>query len=106
MLVNIFWHVSCNSEASLDDLIDEYGLEAMFDALYYACENGAEMLQDQTDYFTERLYEDEIGYYFHRMTGVEGYPALIAGTMNVSELARVCGLSRPTVYKYLNIIAH
>ena len=29
------------------------------------------------------------------------YPALMAGTMNVSELARVCGLSRPTVYKYL-----
>ena len=31
------------------------------------------------------------------------YPALMAGTMNVSELARVCGLSRPTVYKYLNL---
>ena len=57
----------------MDNLIDEYGLEAMFDAQYYACENGAKMLQDQTDYFTERLYEDEIGYYFHRMTGVEGY---------------------------------
>ena len=32
------------------------------------------------------------------------YPALMAGTMNVSELARVCGLSRPTVYKYLRLI--
>jgi len=32
------------------------------------------------------------------------YPALMAGTMNVSELARVCGLSRPTVYKYLRMI--
>ena len=32
------------------------------------------------------------------------YPALIAGTMNVSELARVCGLSRPTIYKYLNLL--
>ena len=32
------------------------------------------------------------------------YPALVAGTMNVSELARVCGLSRPTVYKYLKLI--
>lgn len=32
------------------------------------------------------------------------YPALIAGTMNVSELARVCGLSRPTVYKYLKLL--
>ena len=32
------------------------------------------------------------------------YPALIAGTMNISELARVCGLSRPTVYKYLKLV--
>ena len=32
------------------------------------------------------------------------YPALLAGTMNVSELARVCGLSRPTVYKYLKLL--
>ena len=32
------------------------------------------------------------------------YPAFVAGTMNVSELARVCGLSRPTVYKYLKLL--
>ena len=32
------------------------------------------------------------------------YPAFIAGKLNVSELARVCGLSRPTVYKYLKLI--
>jgi DNA invertase Pin-like site-specific DNA recombinase len=32
------------------------------------------------------------------------FPAYSAGNMNISELARVCGLSRPTVYKYLNII--
>ena len=32
------------------------------------------------------------------------YPALLAGQMNVSELARVCGLSRPTVYKYLKMM--
>ena len=32
------------------------------------------------------------------------YPAYVAKQMNVSELARVCGLSRPTVYKYLSII--
>jgi len=32
------------------------------------------------------------------------YPSLMNGRMNVSELARVCGLSRPTVYKYLKII--
>ena len=32
------------------------------------------------------------------------YPAFVAGSMNVSELARVCGLSRPTVYKYLKMV--
>jgi len=40
------------------------------------------------------------------------YPAFAAGKMNVSELARVCGLSRPTVcglsrptvYKYLKMV--
>lgn len=31
-------------------------------------------------------------------------PAFQAGQMNVSELARVCGLSRPTVYKYLKMM--
>ena len=32
------------------------------------------------------------------------YPAFMAGKMNVSELARGCGLSRPTVYKYLKMM--
>jgi len=32
------------------------------------------------------------------------YPAYMAGKMNLSELARVCGLSRPTVYKYLKMV--
>lgn len=32
------------------------------------------------------------------------YPAYMTGTLNVSELARICGLSRPTVYKYLRLV--
>lgn len=32
------------------------------------------------------------------------YPAFVSGQMNVSEFARICGLSRPTVYKYLKLI--
>jgi len=32
------------------------------------------------------------------------YPSLMSGKMNVLELARVCGLSRPTVYKYLKMM--
>ena len=32
------------------------------------------------------------------------YPSYEAGTMNVTELARICSLSRPTVYKYIRIV--
>ncbi len=32
------------------------------------------------------------------------YPAFRSGSLNLSELARVCGLSRTTVYKYLRIL--
>ncbi len=32
------------------------------------------------------------------------YPSYQSGAMNISELARICGLSRPTVYKYLKLI--
>ena len=32
------------------------------------------------------------------------YPSLVEGKMNVSELARVCGMSRPTVYKYVKMV--
>ena len=32
------------------------------------------------------------------------YPSFVSGKMNVSELARICSLSRPTIYKYLKII--
>ena len=32
------------------------------------------------------------------------YPAYMARQINVSEFARLCGLSRPTVYKYLRML--
>ena len=32
------------------------------------------------------------------------YPAFAAGNLNVSELARVCSMSRPTIYKYLRLL--
>ena len=32
------------------------------------------------------------------------YPAFMSGQMNVSEFARICGLSRPTIYKYICIV--
>ena len=46
-----------------------------------------------------RTTKDDIPPAFYRH-----YPAFAAGQMNVSELARVCGLSRPTVYKYLKMM--
>ncbi len=32
------------------------------------------------------------------------YPAYIAGKLNVSELSRVCGISRPSAYKYIKLL--
>lgn len=32
------------------------------------------------------------------------YPSFAAGKLNVTEFARLCGLSRPTVYKYLKLL--
>ncbi len=46
-----------------------------------------------------RTTKDDIPPAFYRP-----YPAFAAGQMNVSEFARVCGLSRPTVYKYLKMM--
>ena len=36
---------------------------------------------------------------------IKYYPAYADGTMSVTELARICGLSRPTAYKYIKIMA-
>lgn len=33
------------------------------------------------------------------------FPSYVAGKMNVSELARICGISRPTVYKYIRLLS-
>lgn len=33
------------------------------------------------------------------------YPAYMARQINVSEFARLCGLSRPTMYKYIRLIS-
>ena len=35
---------------------------------------------------------------------IKYYPSYANGTMTVTELARVCGLSRPTIYKYIAIV--
>lgn len=45
------------------------------------------------------LTKDEIPQVFYRH-----YPAYKNGQLNVSELARVCDMSRTTVYKYIEIL--
>ena len=46
-----------------------------------------------------KLTKDEIPQAFYRH-----YPAYKSGQLNVSELARVCDLSRTTVYKYIEVL--
>ena len=46
-----------------------------------------------------RLTRDDIPAIFLRH-----YPEFVTGKLNISELARVCELSRPTVYKYLRLL--
>ena len=45
-----------------------------------------------------KLTKEDIPQAFYRH-----YPAYAAGKMNLTELARVCDLSRPTVYKYIKM---
>ena len=44
---------------------------------------------------------DQIPQIFYRH-----YPSFKSGSMNLSEFARVCGLSRTTVYKYVSLLEH
>ena len=32
------------------------------------------------------------------------YPAFVSGALNITELARVCGMSRTRVYRYIKIL--
>ena len=45
------------------------------------------------------LTKDDIPAIFYRH-----YPAYVRGELNVSELARVCDMSRTRVYRYLNVL--
>ena len=46
-----------------------------------------------------KLTKEDIPQAFYRH-----YPTYAAGKMNLTELARVCDLSRPTMYKYLKMV--
>ena len=46
-----------------------------------------------------QLTKDEIPAIFYRH-----YPAYVSGELNISELARVCDMSRTTIYKYIKFL--
>lgn len=46
-----------------------------------------------------RTTRDDIPPIFYRH-----YPAYVAGSLNIAEFARVCDLSRSTIYKYLKMV--
>ena len=46
-----------------------------------------------------KLTKDDIPAIFYRH-----YPAYVAGTLNITELARVCDMSRTRVYRYIKIL--
>ena len=46
-----------------------------------------------------QLTSDDIPPAFYRH-----YPSYVKGDLNISELARVCGMSGTTVYKYIDIL--
>ena len=35
---------------------------------------------------------------------IKYYPVYVEGNMSLTELARVCGISRPTAYKYIGMM--
>ena len=46
-----------------------------------------------------QITKDDIPQIFYRH-----YPAYLNGELNVSEFARVCNLSRNTIYKYIDML--
>ena len=48
-------------------LIADYGESVAYDTLYYACEDGDEMLASQAAYFEQMPFDDEREYYVERM---------------------------------------
>ena len=79
--------------------------------LRYSVCNGIPWLEDR--YRNPVEHCSETGSHLGRPhTTVDNIPAIfrkyykeyVAGRMNVSDLARACGLSRPTVYKYMKMI--
>ena len=54
-------------EDELYDYNEINGSSSIFDALYYASENGESALQEQEQYFLDLLLNEERPYYFARM---------------------------------------
>ena len=76
----------------------------MSEARTITFEQGCNMYLDNCR--QRNLREGTINYYKQSYTQFYKYfnPSLKSGKLNVSELARVCDISRTTVYKYVSLL--
>ena len=54
----------------LDAFVECNGPSAAYDAMYYACSNGAEQLREQASYLCDTLFWDKREHYLGRMAGI------------------------------------
>lgn len=70
-----------------DELIADYGESVAYDTLYYACEDGDEMLESQAAYFEQVLFDDEREYYVERMLHDLSRKEWLENTISAAEKA-------------------
>ena len=51
-------------------LIEQYGVEEVYDALYYACSEGDAKLTEQANYFYDQICYDEVDEFIDLMIGI------------------------------------
>jgi hypothetical protein len=96
-----FYHLPNQKQATLNDLpyifLTSFCLRsARLRDQGDACCRSASSGQSQV-YFKLTIDDLPTGFLRH-------YPSFKAGKLNLSELARVCDLSRTTVYKYISLL--
>lgn len=70
-----------------DELISDYGESVAYDTLYYACEDGDEMLASHAAIFEYMLFNEEKEYYFERMHYDLTRKEWLKNTISIAEKA-------------------
>mgnify|MGYP003494818024 CR=1 FL=1 len=87
-----------NSKFTLKNAL-QYGIIKASEGGDYMAERGSNDKSKGANIGRPPLTKDDIPQVFYRH-----YPAYNSRQLNVSELARVCDMSRTTVYKYLEVL--